>query len=200
MTLATGLGWALLSSIVAQKLGLFHNQQCSSRAWTHETLKGNPFLAVAELDSLAKFQVPPPSRDYGGGPVGARAKAAGALPHTSHLEVFRDCKPSRLLSHAPYAHQWDLVYRHGHQWMEKRHCERREEMHKLLVLWQLKSTGSNIAVSEDVIVLFKQVARTIHFCFTPLLFHPKWRMQVARTRDPNMATVAHCLPSETAAK
>ncbi len=37
--------------------------------------------------------------------------------------------------------------------------------------------------------LVQQVARTIHFVFTPLLFLPKWRLQLARTRDPNMALV-----------
>ena len=75
--------------------------------------------------------------------------------------------------------------------MDKRHSERREEMQRLLILWQPRSTGGNISVTEDVICLFKQVARTIHYCFTPLLFLPKWRLQVARTRDPNMATVPH---------
>ena len=104
-----------------------------------------------------------------------------------------DC---RLLSQAPYGQQWDLMSRHGHQWLEKRHSERREEMQRLLVLWQLRSSGSNISVTEDVIQLFKQVARTIHYCFTPLLFLPKWRLQVARTRDPNLASVSNCSQQE----
>ena len=174
-------------------MGLFHNQQCAPRSWAHETLKNNPFLAtVSELDSLVKLQVPPPSRDYSG--PGAVRKPA-SLPHTSHLEAFRDCKSTRLLNHTPYGQQWDLVFRHGQQWMEKRHSERRDEMQKLVVLWQLRSSSGNIPVTEDVIHLFKQVARTIHYCFTPLLFLPKWRVQVARTRDPNLATVPHCLPA-----
>lgn len=85
------------------------------------------------------------------------------------------------------------MVRHGQQWIEKRHGERREEMQRLLVLWQSRSTGAsispNVSVTEDIIHLFKQVARTIHYCFTPLLFLPKWRLQVARTRDPNLATL-----------
>lgn len=101
----------------------------------------------------------------------------------------------RLLSQAPYGHQWDLMSRHGHQWLEKRHSEQREGMQRLLVFWQHPS-GSNISVTEDVIQLFKLVARTIHYCFTPLLFLPKWRLQVARTRDPNMASVANSLQHE----
>ena len=48
--------------------------------------------------------------------------------------------------------------------MEKRHSERREEMQRLLILWHLRSTGANIAVTEDVIHLFKQVTR---FDFSP---------------------------------
>ncbi len=81
------------------------------------------------------------------------------------------------------------MVRHGQQWIEKRYSERREEMQRLQVLWQSRSSGNTISITEDVMQLFKQVARIIHFCFTPLLFLPKWRMQVARTRDPNMATI-----------
>lgn len=93
----------------------------------------------------------------------------------------------RLLSNSPYGHQGDLVSRHGQQWIEKRYSERRDEMQRLLVLCPARLTGNNISITEDVIQLFKQVARIIHYCFTPLLFLPKWRLQVARTRDPNMA-------------
>ena len=180
--------WALLSSIVAQKLGLFHNQPCSARKHAHETLKNNAFIAIGELDSLVKQHGPPQQRDYNA----ANARKSAALLHTAYLEVFRDSKPTRLLSQAPYGHQWDLLFRHGHQWLEKRHSEHREGMQRLLVLWQHPS-GSNISVTEDVIQLFKLVARIIHYCFTPLLFLPKWRLQVARTRDPNMGSVVNSL-------
>ena len=220
--------WALLSSIVAQKLGLFHNQPCSARKHAHETLKNNPFIAIAELDSLVKQHAPPQQREFNS----ANVRKSASLPHTAHLEVFRDSKPTRynsvkilpsdaaffgilipfsrlgrsrlnisielycrLLSQAPYGHQWDLLFRHGHQWLEKRHSEQREGMQRLLVLWQHPS-GSNISVTEDVIQLFKLVARTIHYCFTPLLFLPKWRLQVARTRDPNMGSMANSLQHE----
>jgi hypothetical protein len=93
---------------------------------------------------------------------------------------------SRLLSNTPYGNQGDLVTRQGQQWIEKRYSERREEMQRLLVLFPARSSGNNISITEDIIQLFKQVARIIHYCFTPLLFLSKWRLQVARTRDPNM--------------
>ena len=179
--------WALLNSIVAQKLGLFHNHQCSpSRTHPHHTLRNNPFLNPAEMDTLVKMYVPPPSRDYNSSANSRKSQVS--LPHNAHLEAFRDSKPARLLSQSPYGQQGDLVVRHGQQWIEKRYAERREEMQRLQVLWS-RSSGNTISVTEDVMHLFKQVARIIHFCFTPLLFLPKWRLQVARTRDPNLATM-----------
>lgn len=88
--------WALLNSIVAQKLGLFHNQQCSSMRTTylHPTLRNNPFLNQTEMDTLVKMYVPPPSRDYNAS-NNPRNKTQLALPHTAHLEAFRDSKPAR---------------------------------------------------------------------------------------------------------
>ena len=83
--------WALLSSIVAQKLGLFHNQPCSARKHAHETLKNNPYIAIGELDSLVKQHGPPQQRDYNN----TNVRKASSLPHTAHLEVFRDSKPTR---------------------------------------------------------------------------------------------------------
>ena len=108
---------------------------------------------------------------------------------SNHLSVqtFRLSYSLRLLSNTPYGNQGDLVTRHGTQWIDKRYSERREEMQRLLVLCPARSSGNNISITGDVIQLFKQVARIIHYCFTPLLFLPKWRLQVARTRDPNMS-------------
>ena len=85
--------WALLSSIVAQKLGLFHNQQCSGRAHAHQTLRNNPFLVLTELEALVKLHVPPASRDYNN--ASSARKPQLNLPHTAHLEAFRDSKPAR---------------------------------------------------------------------------------------------------------
>lgn len=179
--------WALLSSIVAQKLGLFHNQPISLRKTSHPTLQNNPFLNPVDMDSLAKSELPPASRDYSS--ANSQRKPPPQLPHLAHLEAYRDAKSIRLLTQTTYGQLGDLVHRHGSQWLEKRHSERREEFQKLFALWPPRSTGTTVHITEDVIILFKQVARTIHYCFTPLLFLPKWRLQVARTRDPNLATV-----------
>lgn len=85
--------WALLSSIVAQKLGLFHNQQCSGRIHAHQTLRHNPFLVLNEMEALVKLHVPPASRDYNSTSAGRKPQLN--LPHTAHLEAFRDSKPAR---------------------------------------------------------------------------------------------------------
>lgn len=85
--------WALLSSIVAQKLGLFHNQQCSGRLHAHQTLRNNPFLVLTEMEHLVKLHVLPASRDYS--TTSTVRKPQPHLPHTAHLEAFRDSKPAR---------------------------------------------------------------------------------------------------------
>ena len=140
--------WALLSSIVAQKLGLFHNQQYVMGAsgsagrskHAHPTLRGNPYLSMGDSETLITKHFPPLSggdgQHRGGGKSTSQQQQQQQqqlphLPHTAHLEAFRDSKPVKLLSQSAYGNQGDLVVRHGQQLIEKKHAERREEMQRL---------------------------------------------------------------------
>lgn len=51
-------------------------------------------------------------------------------------------------------------------------------------MWQ--SRTPNIPISLNALNTFKQYSRLIHFCHTPLLFLPAWRLQSAATRDHSL--------------
>lgn len=59
-------------------------------------------------------------------------------------------------------------------------------MNRLYTIWQNRSSASNIPVCFDTLNTFKQHSRLIHFCHTPLLFLPTWRLQSAATRDHSL--------------
>lgn len=53
-------------------------------------------------------------------------------------------------------------------------------------MWQNRSATPNIPISIIALNTFKQYSRLIHFCHTPLLFLPSWRLQSAATRDHSL--------------
>lgn len=59
-----------------------------------------------------------------------------------------------------------------------------EDLEKLYAMWQ--SRTSNIPILLNALNTFKQHSRLIHFCHTPLLFLPAWRLQSAATRDHSL--------------
>lgn len=61
-------------------------------------------------------------------------------------------------------------------------------MNKLYTMWQNRSATPNIPISITALNTFKQYSRLIHFCHTPLLFLPSWRLQSAATRDHSLTT------------
>lgn len=54
----------------------------------------------------------------------------------------------------------------------------------MYAMWQ--SRTSNIPISLNALNTFTQHSRLIHFCHTPLLFLPAWRLQSAATRDHSL--------------
>lgn len=53
-------------------------------------------------------------------------------------------------------------------------------------MWQNRSAAPNIPISINALNMSKQHSRLIHFCHTPLLFLPSWRLQSAATRDHSL--------------
>ena len=58
-----------------------------------------------------------------------------------------------------------------------------EDLNKLHAMWPSRGAASNIPISLATLNTFKQYSRLIHYCYTPLLFLPSWRLQSAATRD-----------------
>lgn len=61
-------------------------------------------------------------------------------------------------------------------------------------MWQSRSSGPNIPISSVNLNAFKQHSRLIHYCHTPLLFLPQWRLQSAATRDHSLTPVSSLFP------
>ncbi|XP_052124949.1 KICSTOR complex protein SZT2 isoform X2 [Frankliniella occidentalis] len=201
----------LLTSIICQKMGLFHNQPCLRTSDN----KSNPYLTkVGDLDMLTKF---PRKESLGpsGGSGGARrsggwsgnsgtstptsphpaqqaqqAQQTGkdpgqqGLPLQALQHVFRDRRAAPLKSGPG-----DLVVRHARQMLATRHLDKdADHQRKLNSLWQNRGGATpNIPLAPDVLQLFLQHARTIHYCLTPLLFLPRWRVDSAATRDHSLS-------------
>ena len=71
----------------------------------------------------------------------------------------------------------------GRQLLDLTDTRRREVLGRLTKLWQPKPGSQQGALSRRVMDEFLRMARTIHFCLTPLLFLPKWRYQAQATRQ-----------------
>nr|CAD7456856.1 unnamed protein product [Timema tahoe] len=150
MRQATSLGqWlsarsCLLSSIMSQKLGLFHNQEIMRE------------------------------RQYA----------------NSEKDVFYDNKPGKPMKHLIKTLNMDPVSRNAQQFLRTQQQDRKEEQKKLYVMWQARGATPNIPLAEDIIHLFKQHSRVIHYCLTPLLFLPRWCVQSAATRDHSLIALS----------
>lgn len=64
-------------------------------------------------------------------------------------------------------------------------------------VWQSRGSTKNLLQTP----MLKRHARTIHYCHTPLLFLPRWRLMSAATRDHSLNVelaedVAHFSSSE----
>lgn len=71
----------------------------------------------------------------------------------------------------------------GRQLLDVTDQKKREVLGRLTKLWQSKADSSQSTLTRRVMDEFMTMARTIHFCLTPLLFLPKWRYQAQATRQ-----------------
>ncbi|XP_033214181.1 KICSTOR complex protein SZT2-like isoform X2 [Belonocnema kinseyi] len=171
---ATNLGtWlssrsTLYSNIIMQKLGIFHHQPTEQA--------DIQYSQVADMENLAKFTQASPVRTQSG-------KNSFSWNHFMG-QVMRDAKPSG--QHPP--NTTDPVVKAAHDFHELRHREKKkqDELNRLYTMWQSRSTVPNIPISSMTLNTFKQHSRLLHYCHTPLLFLPSWRLQSAATRDHSL--------------
>ena len=70
-----------------------------------------------------------------------------------------------------------------------------EELTRLHAMWEGRVSAPNIPISAVNLNAFKQHSRLIHYCHTPLLFLPQWRLQSAATRDHSLTPAPTILPN-----
>ncbi|XP_063220375.1 KICSTOR complex protein SZT2-like isoform X2 [Bacillus rossius redtenbacheri] len=183
----------LLMSISSQKLGIFHNQEMVTKLQLAKSKQcSNPLmLPYLKVDQLIKFN-----------PIGSLQKSSslhtpvktslgGATSNgAALLEVFRDCKSSRSIHRKLSSLNADVIGLNAQQLLETLHQDRKEENKKLRIMWQTRGASPNVPLTEDTIHLFKQHSRIIHYCLTPLLFLPRWRVHSAATRDHSLIPIS----------
>ncbi|XP_047479590.1 KICSTOR complex protein SZT2-like isoform X5 [Penaeus chinensis] len=176
----------LLSSVVLQKIGLFHNQPFIRKAQDKKK-EDNPYVgSQGHVEALIKYQAP--GRDMlAATERGNRRVQVISMPNLG--DVYRDSRPPRPLKNSHFGNFKDLELRHGTQLIEIRRLNvQKENQRKVLLQTMVQAPGHSSPVFNDkILALYKQTARIAHVCYTPLLFLPRWRWQVAATRDHSLA-------------
>ncbi|KYN29036.1 Protein SZT2, partial [Trachymyrmex cornetzi] len=174
---------SLFTSIIMQKLGIFHHK--FTRESRQRVEHSSQYYQINDMESLAKF----PSQSNTDGKDWTRSSNRVQSMKNNVFswaqvvgQVMRDAKPS-----APHLHNMtDTIVKAAYDLQDLRHREKRikEDLEKLYAMWQ--SRTSNIPILLNALNTFKQYSRLIHFCHTPLLFLPAWRLQSAATRDHSL--------------
>ena len=159
---------SLLTSVIFQKLGLFHNQ-----TFLRERTKATTRFSGdgAQVENLLKFTAPnlaiPSKQKYDindfqtvyKNSISCKPLGAGAREEGNHLNT----------SGKQIQQIWSSDNKHHRQ--------------ILFLLWNPRGESVNVHFTPEIIKYFKQKARMIHYVYTPLLFLPKWRQSANATRD-----------------
>ncbi|XP_018404829.1 PREDICTED: protein SZT2-like [Cyphomyrmex costatus] len=174
---------SLFTSIIMQKLGIFHHK--FTREPQQRSEHSSQYYQINDMESLAKFpsQSNTDGKDWTRSSNRAQSMKNNAFSWVQVIgQAIRDAKPSASHSH----NTTDTIVKAAYDLQDLRHREKRikEDLEKLYAMWQ--SRTSNIPISWNALNTFKQYSRLIHFCHTPLLFLPAWRLQSAATRDHSL--------------
>ncbi|XP_012229201.2 KICSTOR complex protein SZT2-like isoform X1 [Linepithema humile] len=185
---ATNLGtWlssrsSLFTNIIMQKLGIFHHKLTRE---TQQREHGSQYYQIADMENLAKFpsQSTADSKDWTRSSNRGQSMKSNAFSWSQMIgQAMRDAKPNTAHTH----NTTDAIVKAAYDLQDLRHREKKvkEDLEKLYAMWQ--SRTPNIPISLSAFNTFKQHSRLIHFCHTPLLFLPAWRLQSAATRDHSL--------------
>ncbi|XP_076162167.1 KICSTOR complex protein SZT2 isoform X3 [Ptiloglossa arizonensis] len=167
-------------NVIMQKLGIFHHRSNLSREQT------NPqYFQIMDMESLTKFSSIPynDEKDW--------SRSNNRIQHMKHNQfswnevigqTMRDVKSNY------YCNNNDPIAKAVYDLQDLRSHEKKmkDDLSKLYTMWQNRSAAPNIPISINALNMSKQHSRLIHFCHTPLLFLPSWRLQSAATRDHSL--------------
>ncbi|XP_031787876.1 KICSTOR complex protein SZT2 isoform X2 [Nasonia vitripennis] len=175
----------LYSNIIMQKLGIFHHQPV--RNYEQEEQTGQQFYQITDMESLSKFPNGTQADSKEWQRVNLRGQSGKNMVFSWNQlmgQVMRDAKPSGQYP----ANTTDPVVKAAYDFQELRHKEKKskDDLNKLHTMWQSRGAVPNIPISVATLNTFKQHSRLIHYCHTPLLFLPSWRLESAATRDHSL--------------
>lgn len=157
-----------LQSVTAQKLGIFQNQALTRKSFLN---CNNSFTCcIGSVEHIRELTIPKESQ----------RRSSQKTNIARIIDMFRDTffnikKCTSIIDTV-------VILTLEIQEIKLNEEKWNEEMKKLHSMYQ--SRTSSIAVPQ--IFLLLQNSRIIHYCHTPLLFQPKWRLQAAATRDHNI--------------
>ncbi|XP_076387408.1 KICSTOR complex protein SZT2 isoform X2 [Megachile rotundata] len=170
-----------LTNVIMHKLGIFHHRLHPSRDQTN-----SQYYQIVDIESLTKFS----SASHNDGKDWTKANnKTQNMKHNQFSwneiigQMMRDVKPN---NHFHGNTDPTIKAVHDLQDLRSREKKGKEDLNKLYAMWQNRSAAPNIPVSVTALNTFKQYSRLIHFCHTPLLFLPSWRLQSAATRDHSL--------------
>ncbi|KAJ3640250.1 hypothetical protein Zmor_003559 [Zophobas morio] len=159
-----------LNSVTSQKLGLFHNQAIIQKNFS---TSNNPYTCIiGSTASMIEF------------PRDESRKTLTSTPNISNIfDAFRDS------FHTLKYNTNDPVGVFSMEMQEMKIAEKksRDEMKKLHSMYQSRTSTTTV----PQIFLLMQNSRIIHYCHTPLLFLPEWRLKSAATRDHSLCSPTH---------
>lgn len=184
---ATNLGTWLSSrsnfftNVIMQKLGIFYHRPSFSREHAN-----SQYLQIMDMENLTKFS----AVSYNDGKDWSKLNTRSQnIKHNQFSwnevigQTMRDVKPNSIF-HSCIDPTVKAVC--DLQDLRSREKKVKEDLNKLYTMWQNRSATPNIPISIIALNTFKQYSRLIHFCHTPLLFLPSWRLQSAATRDHSL--------------
>ncbi|KAG0714062.1 KICSTOR complex protein SZT2 [Chionoecetes opilio] len=178
----------LLSTFVLQKMGLYHNQPFNRKPPIKKDEDNNTYIGnQSYVDNLIKLQAP--AQESPGTTDRTARRPQGMVSPLSLTDV-RESRPPRPPLGLHHPNLKDLELRHGTQMSEiRRLVVQKETQRKFLLKMVVETRGhSSPMFTHKILALYKQNARIVHFCLTPLLFLPRWRWQVAATRDHSLVS------------
>ncbi|XP_012282231.1 KICSTOR complex protein SZT2 isoform X2 [Orussus abietinus] len=181
----------LLSNIIMQKMGITHHQPL--RNYQQSEQASFQYYPITDMETLTRFpQALQADKDW---PHSANRPQVGKVTSLTWDDMIghliRDAKPH----HPPNISDPVVKAVYDLQELCRREKKSKEDLKRLNAMWQTRGTAPNIPVSLTTLNTFKQHSRLIHYCHTPLLFLPTWRLESAATRDHSLTPPPSILPS-----
>ncbi|CAG7825302.1 unnamed protein product [Allacma fusca] len=177
---------SVLTSILSQKAGLFCSQPIQNSATSNSICaEGNPFISGGvEVEVLIKNHAPP--KEHSTGRLAALKKPKSPKALAPFLECYRNIKHASMLK---IPEGINLLKAQGDQLLQNKIMEKKDSQNSLFQYWLLRGPSASNMIGMEGIESFKQSARIIHYCMTPIIFLPRWRTDVAATRDSTLGTL-----------